>query len=700
MDLSIIGEPHYPLLIKKDALESVEQSLLALTDFLVSSAIKTYNQSLTLADKHIVLAHGGKAFSEYVEKIHRPDSYDWDVKIFADNSTPPDKLDILSKTVVEKLADLINIKLSRMNTVSCIVKLALMRAKKSKGFSLDLTTVNDYKINANFGRRKAVAGGIVDYVCFTVKDISGNANNITSVLETWPILESPSTIISYFNAMKNCNIISGILLDKKRFYVPLTYLVDNIKKMTVEPTYPKKDKALLRLQIISDAIQYDRLTVDVVDKKCNIVFDFTGNYINKLNRNDFQYIKTIEKYNIDEDYTFLSNNKVLLDSIKTYSGDAYRDIGATLLYSYFYKKTFQQTWDENPSINRLITEICITNLDKCFDIASKRNIPLSKPLVVFRNTGFVALAIQNSPDATNLYEIKPGLLLKNVVFTSTTYSNRNRSIASFADDSQFKGCMFKITIKSTEGIIIIDKHSKYASEEEVLLDRRGSLYITNVSYAYTVETCGTNNRHMERLYIEADYYPRNKYPASVNLVSNVSQSPIKPVKLTDEYLESILFAEPCFRHDNSQETSELREVNRDTIRTVYGGYQGFDNELKFTTNSPMGIVNNIRQLFELKIESEDNFASSIGELKSIDTVLGTINVEKIAYDELIGERNSTFMNIPIPFIKKISIIIAIAILLVIIVLICYYTFMKPIPNTQETFNITNLNTSNIPSPDL
>jgi hypothetical protein len=53
--------PNLKLKVHKDALESLEESLLAVTDYLVSGAIKKYNRSCKR--DHIVLAHGGKAFS-------------------------------------------------------------------------------------------------------------------------------------------------------------------------------------------------------------------------------------------------------------------------------------------------------------------------------------------------------------------------------------------------------------------------------------------------------------------------------------------------------------------------------------------------------------------------------------------------------------------------------------------------------------
>jgi len=612
MDLSIPGDNHYPLIVKKYAQERLEEFTISLVDFLVSNSLKKYNNSLQRKDNHIILAHGGKAFNEYVEKEHRiniAESFDWDVKIFVDNKVMPDQLLVISKKAITKLASIMNDTLRYMYVAPYVIFKSLMRCKTFDGFPDILKTIklSDIKIIPKAGRRNAGSGaGIVDYVCLTL-EINGEFKNILTMIEAWTLPEAGNTIDSYFNAMKKCNVIPGILLDRKRFYVSYDYLKSNIRKMISEPTYPKKQKARDRLNILENAEQNNHLTCDISNKQCNIVFDYTGNlpgFIPSTN---------ITQTHIAYDYDFINNHPLFNTALTKYSANGYRDLNSMLLYSYFYKRTIDQTFDDNPTWNKNQTIQLMQSLDDGFDAINNRIEFVTQPFVLYRTTGFVELALESDFPINNLYGIKSGDIANNLQYISTCYTNQNSAIATFASDSQFKGCVFKITATSSKGLVIIGNHSVFSEEKEVLLDRRGSLRITNVSYKYTAETCGTSVRRMERLYIEADYlYDHIPAPMQNLQTYNVNQGPV--------LINGIMFADikkrpiddPVLEYGRTDESVE--NLNKQGINV-------------FSRNDPMAIINDIRLLKEINIPDEINEPSKV-----IDTALGPIRVPNTAFD--------------------------------------------------------------------
>jgi len=513
MSLGIPQHPHHPLAVKRDAQEVMETHLLALADFLCSNALKIYNSSRDLASRHIALAHGGKAFSEYVEKAHRPDSFDWDVKIYIENTVMPDRIDAIQKATAEEMADIINRKLAYMYTVKYAIHKAIQACKMLNGFNdprvgdLDVSSCG---VRAYNGRRTAGSGGgTVDYVCLCV-DVEGAPVNIVTLMETWAVIESADTIRSYYRASKQCIKLQMHLLDGKRYMSPYKYVKDNIRTMITTPTYPKKEKARNRLRILEDAEANQYLNCAVQPREAcldAVAFDFT--------RGQPWFVPTvnISEAHIQRDYDALTGR--MLDAILDYTFDGYRPINSALLQSQFFGK-------------RIAIPERIKRLDDCFDAMNALPpVEYDDPLILYRHTGYVDLSIVGDDTSLtpNLYTLAPGTIIENTIFVSTCYTNSNKALSLFVDDSQFRGCMFRIKARSSQGLIVIDKRSRFPEEREVLLDRRGHLVVTRVSFAYIIEECRNVPTYMERLLIDAYYLPyRPAVPSTSALGSIVAAS--------------------------------------------------------------------------------------------------------------------------------------------------------------------------------
>jgi hypothetical protein len=555
MAKAIPGEPHLPLQIKGKAQEKLEEVLLPLADFLCSYALKKFNSRKKRSDRYIALAHGGKAFSEYVEKQYRPDSFDWDVKIIIENSIMVTRVDGIVKGSAAEMAGYINEKLAHMYTVPYIIHRAIQKCKEENGVKdprLVNLSVEQCNVTAHNGRRTAVSGpGIVDYVCLCVT-INGETVNIVTLMEPWGIQDSAATLDSYFRAAKECVKLDMHMLDSKRYMAPYDYIKKNIETMITTPSYPKKDKARDRIRILNDAEVNQHLNCNVQYREScrdRVAFDFTRG------QPWFKPRVTIKQEHILRDYGTLAGS-AHLDTIKRYTGEYFRNINRSLTQCQFFKSPLENI--PAPILNE------IRKLDRCFDAMSA--LPVisyaDAPLYLYRQTGYVDLALtgEEAETTSNLYSIVPGTIINNTTYLSTTYSNHNYEMRGFIDDSQFKGCMFQIRALSSKGMVVIDAHSNFAEEKEVLLDHRGHLLVTNVKFIYIVEECQATPVYMERILIEADYIPPDEDWVKIGTKALANLPPIAPVQtfqtnkqpidvstekgaLTPPVLSTVLFAD-------------------------------------------------------------------------------------------------------------------------------------------------------------
>lgn len=582
---------HYPAVIKQAAQAKIEDVLLALMDFLASYSLKLYNNGLTPADRHILLAHGGKAFSEYIERSYRPDSYDWDVKIVAENSITIPELDNLSRRVVTELARLMSLKLDKILTLGYTIHRAIDIVKDLDGFGeprLRNLQPENIRIRAFPGQRQAAAGGTVSYVCLCV--VLDRPYNILTIFETWPVQDNQATLAGYFRAIQSCVKLPRHILDRKRYLASYDYVKQNIRTMITTPSYPKKDKARQRLQIMNNAEASGQLICSIQERpdcRARTVFDFTNGQA--------WFVPTIT---LSEAHKARDRNLLAgpgLSVLRDYTGNLYRSVNGLLLTRAFYNLSDQQIlgkygWPAN-------TQAKIRQLDDLFDRIS--NNPLTYDIVLYRNTAYVDFSVdpQDQEVVVNLYKLRPGTVINNISYLSTTYSNQNSSLAGFVEDSQFRGCLFIIKARSSAGMIVIDQLSQVQSEKEVLLDRRGKLRVTNVSYKYIVEPCDTKSNMLERLVIEADYYP--------------------PGTLADPGIDSIIFADYMPRYTDTDRYDMLDLADVDLYNKL--GLTSFDRR------SSLGVLYHLKELHDHRIPEQP------GTIR-LDTKIGVIHVNRRLHD--------------------------------------------------------------------
>jgi hypothetical protein len=199
-------------------------------------------------------------------------------------------------------------------------------------------------------------------------------------------------------------------------------------------------------------------------------------------------------------------------SISDYSGNDYKQINSSLLVSEFYDTSLEGVCKMIPEWNLKQLTNSIETLDSCFDIINAQpRIQYANGLLLYRNTAYINIKpkISGYDMEINLYDIKPGQLIKNIHYLSTSWTNKNKHLSMFVDNSQFRGCLFIIKAKSDEGMLVIGDNSQFPEEKEVIIDRRGGLLITNVDYKYIMEDCGSRNVLSERMIIEVDYIPES-----------------------------------------------------------------------------------------------------------------------------------------------------------------------------------------------
>lgn len=469
-------------------MERVEDILLPYVEFLCSSAIKEYNNNCEKS--HIVLVGGGKAFNEYVEKENRKDSFDYDCKIYIKNSIiDMTKQDSICMGVLYTITNKINEFLDNYRT-SYIIYTALKKC------GIDAPEPRNGGVKANFDTRVSVISNMkVYYIYLKYRGFTdGEEIILPTIMEFVKVIEEESKINSYYNSVKTCINLPNTLIDESRFYIPFDDLLLDVKLLSKNNNYPKKDKMIERLQVLEDAISNNKLVCEIRQDKNScldkVVFDFTD---------QLQNFQKYEYPRIDLHEQFLNDNKNLLKSVTIYTGSSYSTINGILWRSYVYNNTFTETCDEL-NINK-------TGIDIINDISEAMD--MDKPydnIVAYRHTGFIDFNYKNSESSpVNMYNIKKGTIINNVSYLSCTLTNQNSAIHKFNYNTQFKGCLFKINISTKKGYIVIGNKSNYSDEKEIILDYRGALKVTNVSFKYTTEFCKSNIKYMERLFIEADY---------------------------------------------------------------------------------------------------------------------------------------------------------------------------------------------------
>lgn len=628
MDLSIPGEPYHPLKVLGKAQECLEQAMSALVDYLFGFAVKMYNQSLVESKRfdHIILVHGGKSFTEYVEKLHRPDSFDWDIKILVAEDANID-ISELSRSVFQQLALYMNVKLGFIPMAKVTLYKALSSCSKLDGFNIQAGKItpflfreNNVKVEAGRRRPAGSATGVIDYLCLVSTVIDMKRYNVLSLGETWPTRVSPVMLTNCFKAVTECEKMYRQLLDKKRYYISLNSLIEELKRI-VKPDdpYRKKDKAAKRLEILQQAMvsstEYPNgfLTADArtFPDTCfqNIIFDATDSHpeFKKEKRVDF-----IADFHKTRDTQYIQSHPDELNYIRLYTriiDPYYRKINSVLLNSYFRQKSIDESIkylnlsNKTDEINKTIQF-----LDQCFDGLNK--LPAidytQNPLVLFRLSGFIELATQDTNRPENLYGLKVGTIVDNVTYVSTSWTNIRRASA-FNEDSQFKGVIFKITASSSRGLMVVDDVSEAKGEKEVILDRRGKLKITNVSFKYVIEQCNNMEnqyRYTERMFIEADYLPPENITGGNDKKPSHLFTDVKPVAFNPTMTYHTMYEDSI----NSSEAEKMHNL----------GFVIFEHD------SPIRVLKDINNMINGSID--EHMTELLPYTTVINTIIGPIRI--------------------------------------------------------------------------
>jgi hypothetical protein len=470
----------------------LEKKLSALVDYICGYAIKHVNlEAITAAENLAILVKGGKAYSAYIETPYRDPSYDWDVSVYAstedfDNFKPGVKL-------ARRMQSLFD---THMMVAPLTIWAAIRQVMPNWPHAFPPRIEFRYET-----RVSAISNVTVHMVNLYV-----SGERLFSMIEMSHVPATTADdlrkILDVMRALTTCPTYSFYMVDKQRAYMSLPDIVDNLKEITAPAsTYPKKDKALARLANISRAINEGHIVCyrAVGNCKDRVVYDASGTLP------DYEPTRTILDAHIARDHAeaTMSGQYPLGKENPNYWGiymySQNSSINANLIRSYYFNTTS-------------IQDVRISDIDEAFRHWSTLPIiqyPDNAPLMLYRLVRYVDLPRDGQYDVdgeSNLYDIKVGTVIPNISYTSTAYSNKHPSQA-FNNETHFKGCIYIITAKSSRGLIVVDKNSYYPHEREVLLDRRGSLRVTKVSWDYVTETCGDAHIAAERMVLHCDYLP-------------------------------------------------------------------------------------------------------------------------------------------------------------------------------------------------
>ncbi|ARA72021.1 hypothetical protein BNJ_00190 [Kaumoebavirus] len=448
----------------------LEEDLSAAVDYLCSYAIKNYN---TNTDDSMLLVTGGKAVAAYTEGYYKDTCLGWKTVLYSTKDEISQcawELETYCNTLIDKYMPILPL------TVFTAVQRSLHRfGHKYLGTEPPKITIGTTRENNKF-----------------ILGMLFNGHPLINMLTITPKY-CDSDEIDYLNELKYCNEFDlEHLLDDKRFYVSLDELVSYY-----ENDSDGSDDFYLSAEKLKYHMENGTLLCRFDSPKCRdfTVYDCSGSV------KWFKPNITLTPEHKSRDAT-MTLEKEEYQAVYEYTADS--TINTPLLKSYYFDLPLNAVAD--------VTQLeRIEKLDEAFDAwdTSIINYPAESPLLMYRLTRYVdpprngITDIERDP---NLFNIKAGDILPNICYTSTSYSNKMRASA-FDQESQFKGCVFVISAKSSRGLIVVDKISAYPSEKEILLDRRGFLKVTKVDYRYTTEVCG-EVKYNDRMVIYCDYLPR------------------------------------------------------------------------------------------------------------------------------------------------------------------------------------------------
>lgn len=470
-------------------MDAVEKSLHALTDYVCSTSIKNVNGRNS--HQGLILAMGGKAFNSYIRVPYREDSYDWDCKVY--------KPDTSQYTLGQACGELLQEMNSIIGRYMTVAPVTVHNTLVRKGLKRSGSNVENIRIQ--YASRVSVVSGITVH----------NLVLYCGTKRLFPLIEisteSMMTTTEYDSMLEltRCATFeNNYQLTNKMYNVSLDALIDNLHEITTpESTYPKKPKALYRLNVINDAMQNTHKLIPSVNSPIagllpEIAFDSTMNPQFIPHQLSQQHLDFIGRH-----ATTARNNRAEYKPVMDYTMDY--SVNAELLKKYYL----------NTPIDMRNTNI-VKKLDEAFDYFNQNVVLFAAPLVVYRQTRYIDPPTKLRNISANLYKLKVGDCIPLINYTSSSWTNQVNH--SFAEDSQFKGCMFVINIYSSKNVIAVGQQSAFPNEKEILLHRKGDYVITDVSYKFLVEKCNGINVYPERMVITCDYIP---WPdVEVNNVNN------------------------------------------------------------------------------------------------------------------------------------------------------------------------------------
>lgn len=453
------------------SMNNVEVELGSLIDYLCSYAVKNNEVSTGIA-----LVKGGKAVNEYLEKRNNYPSYDWDMTFYS----KIDDCEKLCKMYVNSIQNL-------YDNYLAVAKITVKSALNAEFGKRPGTP----KVQFIYNKRTSNISNIKVHSVFM--EINGYGRIVIVEMTHSDITDSEYN--SLISAKKCDQYLPNHILDTKRRFVSLDYLVEDLELITSPAsTYPKKHKALNRLQLLQSGILNRSLNAYIYgDKYDRIVYDATGSFPH------FNSWKNVPDAHIQRDVQLIINNRPSYAAVIDYTMDY--SVNQSLIKAYYFND------------NNLITPAHKKNMDDidaCFDFHNSQPIiNFPTPVNVFRLTKYIDPPRRGENDqilAVNLYNLQSGDVLPCITVTSTTYENKRES-SGFNQESQFRGCVFIIKLKSSEGVIVVDSQSHFPNEKEIILDRRGALKIKKVSFDYVTEKCKNLVFFAERMVVHCKFIP-------------------------------------------------------------------------------------------------------------------------------------------------------------------------------------------------
>ena len=342
-----------------------------------------------------------------------------------------------------------------------------------------------------------------DTVTHKIVLIFGNIDLVTLAVVTGTRIGDVDLYQAIRQLINRCgDTKSKYLVDDKIAYDNLSDLESEIVDKVKDSTATNYEQKLY--EQLQTAKSNGHLHCMSSDKKCydRVIFDFTTEKLDDFKLHELKYpeLLTSDKKYL-EDYT----DKTVKDALIAYTGNDFSIINGALLMEHYY--------NIKPGKN---AGYYISKMDKFFDTlgANRKPTIFNEAITLFRLGRFTTLS-KNS-ESINLYKVKFGYEFPLVIFTSTTYTNKNSNLKTYYQDSHFKGVVFVISAHTNKGIISLQSISVLPNEKELLLDRRGRLKVTKVSWDYVAGDCKNNIRLYEKMIIYCDYIPPDYVSSEIN----------------------------------------------------------------------------------------------------------------------------------------------------------------------------------------